>query len=70
MVNQALLQDECHCYGRELLKTYLQVKFHHNARDDDVCDALSQLDAKGTISRKPGPKKNHKAGEYITPGPD
>lgn len=70
LVEQVLQQGECRCYGRELLRTYLRVKFSHNARDDDVRDALSHLDEKGTKSRRPGPKKNHKRGEYITPGPD
>lgn len=59
LVRQALQQGECRYYGRGLLKTYLRVKFLHNARDDDVRDALSHLDEIGTNSRRPGPKKNH-----------
>lgn len=70
LVTQTLQQGECRCYGRELSKTYLRIKFSHNARDDNVRDALSHLDEIGTSSRRPGPKKNHKRGEYITPGPD
>jgi hypothetical protein len=40
MVDQALKQGEVRCYGRGLLRTYLRVKFRHNAREDDVRDAL------------------------------
>ena len=36
LVEQALQHGECRCYGRELMRTYLRVKFRHNARDDDV----------------------------------
>ncbi len=36
LVSQALQKGESRCYGRRLLKTYLQIKFHHNARDDDI----------------------------------
>lgn len=70
LVSQALQKGESRCYGRRLLKTYLQIKFHHNARDDDIRDSLSQLDEKGTQSRRSGPKKTHMRGEFITPGPD
>lgn len=70
LIEQALQQGECRCYGRGLLKTYLPVKHHHNARDDDVRDALAQLDEKGMASRRRGPDKHNKTGEYIVPGPD
>lgn len=46
------------------------MKHHHNARDDDVRDALAHRDEKGTASRRRGPNKNNKTGEYIVPGPD
>lgn len=52
------------------MKTYLHLKFHYNARDDNICDTFSTLDKVGTASRKPGPKKQHMGGEYITPKPD
>lgn len=70
LIKEALRQGECRCYGRGLLKTYLRIKFRHDARDDDVRDALSELDKRGTESRRPGPKKTHMGGEFITPGPD
>lgn len=65
-----LQQGECRCYGQRLLKTYLPVKFQYNARDDDVRDALAQLDQKKTESCRPGLKKSYICGKYITPGPD
>ena len=40
LVEQALQHGECRSYGRELMKTYLRVKFRHNARNDDVRGAL------------------------------
>lgn len=70
LIKKALQQGECRCYGRGLLKTYLKVKYCHNARDDDVRDALAHFDQKGTESRRPGPKKSHFNGQFITPGPD
>jgi hypothetical protein len=70
LVAQALQQGEARCYGRGLMRTYLGVKFHHNARDDDVRDALITLDPAGVQSRQRGPDKRQKGGEYITPGPD
>jgi hypothetical protein len=58
-------------YGRELLRTYLRLKFQHNAREDDVRDALATLDIHRTASRRKGPAKTRsKGGEYPTPGPD
>jgi rhodanese-related sulfurtransferase len=70
LVEQALQQGEVRCYGRGLFRTYLQVKYHHNAREDDVRDALAALDAVGVESRRKGSDKRQKDGEYITPGPD
>jgi hypothetical protein len=70
LVEQALQQGEARCYGRGLFRTYLQVKYHHNAREDDVRDALATLDAVGVESRRKGTDKRQKGGEYITPGPD
>lgn len=48
------------------------MKHHHNARDENVRDALVHLDEKGTASGPcyTVPNKNNKAGEYIVPGPD
>lgn len=31
LVKQALQHGECRCYGRGLMRTYLRVKFQHNA---------------------------------------
>lgn len=70
LVKQALQRGECCSYGRGLMRTYLHVKFQHNAREDDVRDAIQMLDKKGTESRRPEPNKDHLKGEYITPGPD
>ena len=52
------------------MRTYLRVAHHHHAREDDVRDALAMLDAAGTTSRRKGPNRRHKGGEFITPGPD
>ena len=70
LVAQALEHGEARCYGRGLMRTYLRVKFRHNAREDDVRDALIALDPAGVQSRHRGPDKRQKGGEYITPGPD
>jgi hypothetical protein len=70
LVEQALQQGTVRCYGRGLLRTYLRVVYRHQAREDDVRDALAALDVVGTESRRKGPDKRHKGGEYITPGPD
>jgi hypothetical protein len=51
LVALALQQGEVRCCGRRLLRTYLSVKFRHNARDDDVRDALIALDPTGVQSR-------------------
>jgi hypothetical protein len=51
LVAQALQQGEARCYGRRLMRTYLSVKFCHNARDDDVRNALTALDPAGVQSR-------------------
>ena len=50
LVEQALRQGVVRCYGRGLLRAYLRIKFRHNAREDDVRDALAMLDAAGTES--------------------
>jgi hypothetical protein len=70
LVAEALQQGVVRCYGRALLRTYFSVKFHHNGTEDDVRDALKALDAAGVESRRRGPDKRQKGGEYITPGPD
>ena len=69
-VAEALQQGVVRCYGRRFLHTYLRVEFHHNAREDDVRDALKALDAVAVESRLKGSDKRQKGGEYITPGPD
>jgi hypothetical protein len=69
-VEQALRQGVIRCYGRGLLRAYLRIKFHHNAREDDVRDALAMLDAAGTSSRRKGPDKGQQRGEFLTPGLD
>ena len=70
LVREVFQQGECRSFGREMLKTYLQIKHHHNAREDDVRDALHYFDQQGTDARRPGPTKSHTRGEYVTPGPD
>jgi hypothetical protein len=56
-VGQALNDGITRCYGRGLLRTYLRVKYHHHARENDVRDALTQLDIEGTESRRKEPNK-------------
>jgi hypothetical protein len=70
LVKDALQQGAVRCYGRGLLRTFLRVQYHHQAREDDVRDALALLDAAGTEARTKGPNKSHQGNEYITPGPD
>ena len=70
LTKQALHKGVVRCYGRGLLKTYLRIKYQHNAREDDVRDAIATLDNPGTESRRKGPDKGRKGGEFITPGPD
>lgn len=70
LVEQALQQGVVRCYGRGLMRTYLRVAHHHHAREDDVRDALAMLDDAGTASRRKGPNRRRKGGEFITPGPD
>ena len=70
LVKSVLHQGVARCYGRGLLRTYLRVAHGHQARDDDVRDALSTLDTAGTESRRKGPNKSRQGGEYITPGPE
>jgi len=71
LVKTALHQCVVRCYGRGLLRTYLRIKYHHHAREDDVRDALAMLDTPGTESRRKGTDKTRsKGGEYLTPGPD
>lgn len=70
LVEKALQEGVVRCYGRRLLRAFLRVKYHHQAREDDVRDALAELDAAGTEARKKGPSKTHQRGEFITPGPD
>jgi hypothetical protein len=66
LVKSALHQGVVRCYGRGLLRTYLRVAHGHQARDDDVRDALFTLDTVGTESRRKGPNKSCAGGEYIT----
>jgi hypothetical protein len=70
LVQEALQQGVVRCYGRGLLRTYLRIKHRHQAREDDVRDALAMLDVAGTESRRKGADRRHKGGEFITPGPD
>src|SRR5436305_5843405 len=70
LIKQALHDGVVRCYGRGLLRTYLRIKYRHNAREDDVRDAIATLDIPGTESRRKGPDKGRKGGEFITPGPD
>jgi hypothetical protein len=57
LMGQALNEGVARCYDRGLLRTYLRVKYHHHAREDDVRDALAQLNIEGTKSRRKGPNK-------------
>jgi len=57
LVKEALQQGTVRCYCRGLLRTYLRVVYRHQARDDDVRDALAALDAAGTESRRKGPQQ-------------
>lgn len=70
LIKSALYQGVVRCYGRELLRTYLRLTYGHQAREDDVRDALTTLDSVGTESRRKGPDKGREGGEYIAPGPD
>jgi hypothetical protein len=70
LTKQALHEGVVRCYGRGLLRTYLRIKYRHNAREDDVRDAIATLDTPGTESRRKGPDKGRKESEFITPGPD
>jgi hypothetical protein len=70
LTKEALQEGVVRCYGRGLLRTYLRIKYQHHAREDDVRDALTTLDTRGTESRRKGPDKGRKGGEFITPGPD
>jgi hypothetical protein len=70
LTKQALQEEVVRCYGRGLLRTYLRIKYRHNAREDDVRDAITTLNTRGTESRRKGPDKGRKGGEFIIPGPD
>jgi hypothetical protein len=56
------LQQGMRCYGRGLLRAFLRVKYRHQAREDDVRDALAQLDPAGR-----GPTKDTKAESLLHP---
>jgi hypothetical protein len=58
------------CYSKGLLRIYLRVKYQYYAREDDVRDAIITLDISGTESRRKGPDKRRKGGEFIILGPD
>jgi hypothetical protein len=71
IVQQELQEGTVRSYGRELVQTHLRIHHGHRSREDDVRDALHELDEKGTAARKPGPKKRRKrGGEFIVRGPD
>jgi hypothetical protein len=71
MVQHELEEGTIRAYGRELVQTHLRVNHAYRARQDDVRDALRELDSKGTAARKPGPRKRRKrGGEYLARGPD
>jgi hypothetical protein len=70
LIKDTLNQGVVRCYGRGLLRTYLRVAYTHNAREDNVRDALGVLDQEGTQSRRKGVDKRSTTGEYITPSPD
>ena len=48
LIKQSLHEGVVRCYGRGLLRTYLRIKYRHNAREDDVRDAIATLDIPGT----------------------
>jgi hypothetical protein len=70
LVKQALQQGAVRCYGRGMFRTFLRVRYQHQAREDDVRDALAELDAVGTEARRKGPKKTPHGTEFVTNGPD
>ena len=70
LTKQALYEGVVRCYGRGLLRTYLRIKYRYNACEDDVRDAIVTLDTPGTESRRKGPNKGRKGGEFITLRPD
>jgi hypothetical protein len=70
LVEKALKEGVVRCYGRGLFKTYLRLTYRYQARDNDVRDALAHLDTRGTESRRRGPDKGRKEGEFIILKPD
>jgi hypothetical protein len=70
LTKQALLKEVVRYYNRGLLRTYLRIKYRYNARDDDVRDAIATLDILKTDSRRKGPNKGRKEGEFIILRPD
>jgi hypothetical protein len=69
MVQQELNEETTRSYDRELIQAHLRVNHAYRAREDDVRYTLKKLDAKETITRKPGPKRRRKRdSEYIVRG--
>jgi hypothetical protein len=70
LVKALLKEGTIRCWGRQFVQTKLRIHHQHQAREEDVRDALQDLDLQGTSARRPGPPRRHKGGEFITPGPD
>jgi hypothetical protein len=70
LTKQALHEKVVRCYNRGLLRIYLRVKYQYYAREDDVRNAITILDILETESRRKGPDKRRKRGEFIIFGPD
>jgi hypothetical protein len=68
LVRQELNKGTVRLYGRELVVTHLRTYRGYRAREDDVRDALRRLDGQGTTTRKPGPRRKQRGGEFITRG--
>jgi hypothetical protein len=43
LTKQAFHEGVVRCYSRGLLRTYLRIKYRHNAREDDVRDTFITL---------------------------
>ena len=70
LVQQALLEEGIiRSYGREFLTTYLRIHHRHRAREDDVRDALVQLDPVGNSGHRPGLDRRRRD-KFIIPGPE
>jgi hypothetical protein len=49
---------------------YLCIKYRYNTREDNVRNTIIIFNIPGTESRREGPNKGRKGGEFVIPGPD